>query len=243
MSLRPDIINLLESSQIIAIQETHYSQQDLKNINSLHESFVGVGVSKINESDNIIQGSFSGGVAFLWRTELSKHIKQIKLDVNWCVAIEVSIESTKFVILNIYMPYQKIEHEDLYLEQLGYIKSFIDEMSSTNLAIVGDFNANSGLTGTKLFTNHLIEFCTDNDLIISSKLLLPSDSYTYVSSREGVYHYSWLDHIVSSKDFHKCIENVTILTDMSDEYHIPFIMELNIVSLPSITPENNEYTT
>ena len=69
MSLRPDIIDLLESSQIIAIQETHYSQQDLKSINSLHESFVGFGVAKINESNNIIQGSFSGGVAFLWRTE------------------------------------------------------------------------------------------------------------------------------------------------------------------------------
>ena len=102
MSLRPDIIDLLESSQIIAIQETHYSQQDLKSINSLHESFVGFGVARINESGSIIQGNFSGGVAFLWRTELSKHIKQIELDVNWCVAIEVSMGSTKFILLNVY---------------------------------------------------------------------------------------------------------------------------------------------
>ena len=81
LSLRPDIVELLESSHIIAIQETHYSQQDLKNINSLHDSFVGFGVAKINESDNIVQGRFSGGVAFLWKTEFSKHIKQIELDV------------------------------------------------------------------------------------------------------------------------------------------------------------------
>ena len=36
-------------------------------------------VAKIDESDNIIQGRYSGGVALLWRSELSKHIKQI----NW----------------------------------------------------------------------------------------------------------------------------------------------------------------
>ena len=140
------------------------------------------------------------------------------------------------------MPYQIIEHEDLYLEQLGYIKSFIDEMSSTNLVIIGDFNANLGPTGTKLFTNHLIDFCNEHDLIISSKVLLPSDSYSYVSSREGVFHYSWLDHVVSSRDFHKCIEEVNILTDMSHEYHIPITIDLNIISLPNVTSESNDYT-
>ena len=56
------------------------------------------------------------------------------------------------------MPYQKIEHEDLYMQQLGYIKSFIDEQNSTNLVILGDFNANLGLSGTKLFTDNLTEF-------------------------------------------------------------------------------------
>ena len=91
----------------MAIQETHYSVQDLKCINSLHDSFVRCGVAKMDESENIIQGRYSGGVALLWRTELSKHIKQIKMDANWCVAIEVTIDSTKFVILNVYMLYQK----------------------------------------------------------------------------------------------------------------------------------------
>ena len=48
--LRPDIMELFETHQIIALQETHFSIQDLKLINSLHDSFVGVGVSKIDES-------------------------------------------------------------------------------------------------------------------------------------------------------------------------------------------------
>ena len=43
---------------------------------------VGVGVSKVDESEGITQGRYSGGVALLWRSELSKHIRQIKLGVN-----------------------------------------------------------------------------------------------------------------------------------------------------------------
>ena len=240
LELRPDIVQLMESCHIIAIQETHYSVQDLRNINSIHDSFVGCGAAKIDERENIIHGRYSGGVAFLWRSELSRYIRQLKLNANWCVAIEVSIESTKFVILNVYMPYQKAEHEDLYMEQLGYIKSFIDDMDSTNLVIIGDFNANLGLTGKKMFTNHMIDFCNENSMIISSQMMLPRETYTYVFSREGVPYYSWLHHIVSSKDFYSSINNISVLYDIADEDHIPICMDINVSKLPKLTSENNE---
>ena len=94
-------------------------------------------------------------------------------------------------------------------------------MDSTNLVIIGDFNANLGLTGTKMFTNHMIDFCNENSMIISSQIMLPRDTYTYVFSREGVPHYSWLHHIVSSKDFHSSINNISVLYDIADEDHIP----------------------
>ena len=74
LSLRPDIMELLDSCHIMAIQETHYSVQDLRNLNSIHDSFVGCGASKVDERENIIQGRYSGEVALLWRSELSKHI-------------------------------------------------------------------------------------------------------------------------------------------------------------------------
>ena len=100
---------------------------------------------------------------------------------------------------------------------------------------------NLGQTGTKLFTNYLTDFCDDTDLLISSQLLLPSDTYSYVSTREGVFHYSWLDHVVSSRDFHKCINDISLLYDMSDEDHIPFCINLNISSLPKVTLDCNDY--
>ena len=72
LNLRPDIVKVLNDSHIVAFQETWYSKQDLSCINSLHNEFVGSGVAKIDESTGIIQGRYSGGVAIMWRKELSK---------------------------------------------------------------------------------------------------------------------------------------------------------------------------
>ena len=239
LSLRPDINILFEKSDIIAFQETHYAKQNIKCLNSLHNDFVGIGAAKVDECNGIMQGRYSGGVAIMWKSSLCKYIKHIDFNVSWCTGIEVNMENTKFVILNIYLPYQSLENEESYMEHLGFLKSFIDDIQCTNITVVGDFNANLGLTGTKLFTNHMLEFCNDNSLIISNKLLLPSTSYSYISSRHDNKYYSWLDHVVSSQDFHNCIESISIAYDMSDEDHIPVIVKLKVESLPEFTHATN----
>ena len=124
LNLRPDIIKVFNDADIVAFQETWYSKQDLSCINSLHDEFIGSGVAKIDESSGLIQGRYSGGVSIMWRKELSKHIKVLDIEADWCLAIELDMDSTKFVLLNIYMPYQAPENEDLYFERLGWIKCF-----------------------------------------------------------------------------------------------------------------------
>ena len=80
LGLRPDIIEVMKDSHIVALQETWLSKQNLNCINSLHDDFVGYGVAKVDESLGIIQGRYSGGVAMLWKKELSKYIKIMELD-------------------------------------------------------------------------------------------------------------------------------------------------------------------
>ena len=128
------------------------------------------------------------------------------------------------------------------MEHLGYLNSLLGEINSTNIVIVGDFNANLGLTGTKLFKNHLLEFCDENHLMISSRLLLPTNSYSYVCTREGTQYFSWLDHVLSSSDFHKCIDSISMAYDMSDDDHIPVILNLKVECLPDFTELTNNYS-
>ena len=65
LALRPDISTLFENYHVIAFQETWYSKQNLNILNSLHSSYDGVGVAKVDESVDIIHGRYSGGVALI----------------------------------------------------------------------------------------------------------------------------------------------------------------------------------
>ena len=238
--LRPDIVELFKDSDVIGFQETHFFKQDIKFVNSIHDSFTGIGVAKVDASVGLIQGRGSGGVALMWRSSLSKYIKPLELNSDWCVAIELSTETTKLVIFNIYMPYQCGENEELYIEQLGSISSFIEELNCTNFVIIGDFNANLRFSGNNLFAGHMTEFCQDNELLISSQILLPHDSYSYVGYRDSVPHYSWLDHVVSSADFHNSILNIKIRDEISDEDHLPVTIKVDLNLLPNLTNCNND---
>ena len=72
--------------------------------------------------------------------------------------------------------------------------------------------------------------------------MLPADTYSYVSSRDGTLYCSWLDHIVSSSDFHTSINNINVWYDISDEDHIPLSLSVSISSLPIMTLERNDHT-
>ena len=242
LSLRPDIGQIFDDAHIVAFQETWFSKQDLNCLNSLHDNYFGFGVAKVDESLGLIQGRYSGGVAIMWKKELSRNIKVLDLNVNWCIAIEFDVGCTRFVLFNIYMPYQTIANEDEYIEKLGYIKCFIDELNCTNYAIIGDWNANLGNSGTMTFKAPMMEFCRDNELFISSQILLPDTTYTHINTYEGNLYYSWLDHVVSSHDFHKSINNIAVLKDMSDDDHIPVCFSLKVDHLPATSDDMNDIT-
>ena len=239
LSLRPDILTLFEANHIVAIQETWYTKQNLNIINGLHPDFNGCGAAQIDESSDIIQGRIKGGVLLMWRKELGKNIRRLDLAVDWCGAIGMDFNSTKFVIFNVYLPYQCNENEEDYIICLSGLNEFIEGLDNTNFMVIGDWNANLNNIGTILFQPLMLDFCNENQLTISSKCFLPEGTYTHVHTREGNYYYSWLDHVVSSSGCHKAIRDMTVHYDMSDDDHIPISFSLQVESLPQLSRSNN----
>ena len=139
------------------------------------------------------------------------------------------------------MPYQCNDNEPLYVEKLGILKEIIDELDNTCYAIVGDWNANLKDIDNSQFANHMLNFCFENNLKISSCVHLPGNSYTYISERWSTN--SWLDHIVTSNDFHSCISKIDILYDISDEDHIPIKMNVHSDCIPNLTTSTNNGST
>ena len=83
------------------------------------------------------------------------------------------------------MPYQCMQNKEQYFENLYNINSFIEGLHTTNFMVIGDWNANLRDGGNSLFGPSMLEFCKENNLVISTKSLLPPDTYTHISTREG----------------------------------------------------------
>ena len=178
LDLRPDMQHVFKDNEIICLQKTWFAKQDLKYINNLNKPFQGVGVSTTDYSDGIIHGHPPGGVIIMWDVKLESFVKPLDLNLDWCVAIEITLGAKKCVIFNVYMPYQCNDNEPLYVEKLGILKAIIDELDNTCYAIVGDWNANLKNIDNSLFANHMLNFCSENNLKISSCVHLPGNSYT-----------------------------------------------------------------
>ena len=225
---------------MVALQETWYAKQNLQNLNTLHRDFIGMGAATIDETHGVYHGHYPGGVALFWKKDISANIKRLNFNSDWAVAIEVSQGTSSLVILNVYMPYQCMQNQDQYIDNLWNIYSFIESINTTNFMIIGDWNANLGISGNALFRPIMEEFCNENNLIISTKKLLPQDSHTHISRRTDSTFNSWLDHVVSSKDCHRAIERIDILYDISDDDHIPLTVQIKTDNIPKVSSETND---
>ena len=231
---------MINDNEIVCLQETWYSKQDLTNLNTLHGDYRGSGVTTVDYGDRIVAGHPPGGVAIMWHRKLEKFIKPVDLNTDWCNAIEICIDNNKFYVINIYMPYQCQANEERYTENIGMLSAIIEELDNSCFVIMGDWNANLSDVNNSVFASHVLKFCEDNKLKLSSRMLLPADTYTYIS--ESWNTTSWLDHAISSTDFHDIIVNMLVCYEISDADHIPFSVHINHELVPELSHGKNSCT-
>ena len=65
-----------------------------------------------------------------------------------------------------------------------------------------------------------------NSFSISDELLLPADTFTFVSSSHGST--SWLDHVLSIASGHALVESVHVKTDFVSSDHLPLCFDISI---------------
>jgi len=124
------------------------------------------------------------------------------------------------------MPYCCDSNYDEYRNYLCKISTLCDETESPNLFIVGDFNACPNNNFGKL----LSQFCLEHELKTSDKIILPVDSFTYVSDTHGTC--SWLDRLVSSKSAHDPIQNIEKLHQFILSDHRPVAATIKTAAIP-----------
>ena len=188
--LRQTVEYLCDEFDVICLQETWLNKQEQCSLNCMRDDFHGVGQCRSGDERKLCF-NVRGGVAIMWKSKYSSHVTPIKYDEDWIVGIEFNDCSKRFVILCVYMPYQKYDHEDEYIRKLGVLTAITQDLDHTCYTICGDWNAD--LVNTSLFSRHIRSFCDDTNLIISSMNRLPLDTFTYVS--DATMGTSWIDHV------------------------------------------------
>lgn len=87
---------------------------------------------------------------------------------------------------------------------------------------------------------NIIQFCEDNH-ILSSRVLLPTNSCTYIS--EAWHTTSWLDHCISTADAHASLGCMYILYGVTTCEHIPLAMVRNAEQIPVLSRCGNSVNT
>ena len=81
-----------------------------------------------------------------------------------------------------------------------------------------------------MFGKPLKQFFKVNQTVLSSKLLLPDDSFSYI--RE-----TWLDHCVCTADAHASLSHIDIVYSYATYDHVPLSNSLNVDNIPAVVEE------
>ena len=76
MSSMQEIIELCNTCDIICLQETWLSKQNLDFLASIQTDFHGTGISSFDDGDGMLEGSPFGGTAILWHKKLQATLTQ-----------------------------------------------------------------------------------------------------------------------------------------------------------------------
>ena len=186
-------------------------------MNNIHPNFIGSGISAVDTSCGIITGRPYGGVSVLWRKTLSNLISIVKYDDARLIGCMVKTNDIDSLYVNVYLPYQCDDNYDSYVYYLGKLSAIIDESPTSNITVVGDFNAKLGSP----FEDELQSVVRSSNMHISDFEYFGynSDKYTYVS--DAHMSTSWLDHYICSTSMHRNISYMTILDKLPSSDHLP----------------------
>ena len=121
------------------------------------------------------------------------------------------------------MPYQCPDNKELYMEYICKISAIVEDSSTSNVILLGDFNADVNT----LFETELIEMCDSLDILTSNYKIFRrfSGQFTHVNDAHNTT--SWLDHIICSHDVQRKLVSIDILDRLPCSDHLPICVLLD----------------
>ena len=212
---REIVVSLLESCDILCLQETSLYGDNNNSIYGLDAYFEAAHVSASRSNNNFV-GRCSGGLAILWMK--SYNVKIISIEVSSrTLGLKPEVNGAVYLLLNIYCycDYGNVQSLLYYKFHMAELSDFSSNENFTELIIVGDMNADPHKVR---FFREYESFIKSNPLKMSDITNLPGDSYTYISSN-AQSSTSWLDHVALSNS--ELARNFKIMYGHTLHDHVP----------------------
>ena len=232
-----NVRQLCDVNDIVFLQETWLTYDELCIMKSLHPDYYSDGVSAMDTSCGMLRGRPFGGIGILWRKSFGSCIRIHKYDDDSRVmAIEFNDGNRKLLAVNIYMPCDDRSvnslNYDEFIKYLGMVDAIIKESDIYSVFVIGDWNA--GVNSNSAFGSELSTFCTEHSYVLADVDCLGccSGAFTYLSEAHGTT--SWIDHCVCTEQAHSSITDVNICYDMQSSDHFPISICIDVSSVPRL---------
>lgn len=225
--------DLLKHCDILLCQEIILTEDDSDLVRGIDDNFSTCVIPSTGADSFVHEGRPIGGMAIFYRSSLDLLVDIIARNDNFCLMKISNVYSSLF-LMNIYMPYddRTIRSVISYRTVLGEIQAILDTLSSPNLVLMGDFNADPK---KGRFWSYLNDFIEGNGLKCDC-VDMPDETFTYLSPSHNTT--SWLDHVVYSRSVN--VIGIDVLYNSALYDHFPISMNMNFRSLNNFKiPDRN----
>ena len=218
---------------IIAIQEHFMLKQNLFKIQAAFSDYDVFAVPAVKNNSQIMSGRPSGGLAFLYNSNLGKFVTRISCPNSSRVqGLKLDLQNESFVFINAYFPVDKrnCEIDDLIcvLQDVTYILNRCD--NDSKVILLGDLNCD--FSRDTFFVNHVKQFIFENNLQHIWSKFSCDFSYSHTRNMNGVESTSLsvIDHFcVSQNLINDCFEAFPIHSPDNLSNHVPIYMKFNCI--------------
>ena len=217
-------------TDILLLQETWLLDSQQTILSGINSKYLYTATSGVSSRNDVIRGRPAGGVAILWRHEISKYIKVVPTVNKRICCIKICLPQFEFLVVCCYMPCdtqtQKVDEE--LIDTLNAICCLIESSDSKHCIIGGDFNIDFVRnTGN---VKYMKGFMNDYKLHLMWDSLHVRQDYTF-ESYDGKCR-STIDHFLSSYSINRNIVNCWVSHDVENlSSHSPVSIQLEITNL------------
>ena len=222
---RQYIRNLLSKVSILFLQEIWLSDGQIQELGDIDSNFLYTGISGFDNTD-VLSGRPFGGVAILWRSDLSVTVSVLATNSKRVCAVRMDSDVYKMLFINVYMPY---EGDDCttndFADQLINIENICNNNSECHVIVGGDFNVD--FARDRLHTVLLNNFC---DTIGLNPVIRHNNYNVDYSYNFGLCRFSILDHfLLSGSIYDNSVISISVMHDADNASdHDPIVLHLSL---------------